>query len=185
MKNKQPSFRFESKEFEQAKEKIRKEYNKITVSNPMGNTAKAEAIREAWLEFLSEEDFKKLVLDEEGFSNYQCRRYIHQSKWNDLYSRFIKNSKTRTGSDLIYRPKSLQGIEHNNGWIRIESEKDLPKEDKIVCHLIINNDRMELNGGFRRYSKETFYFFNAKGEGFLIDSVTHWQPIVKHEKPIY
>jgi|GEM_PF-4465869 len=59
----------------------------------MPNTAKQEAIRKAWLDFLSEEDFKKLILDEEGFSNYQCRRYIHQSRWNDLYSRFTKNTK--------------------------------------------------------------------------------------------
>lgn len=174
MKNKQPSFRFESKEFEQAKEKIRKEYNKITVSNPMGNTAKAEAIREAWLEFLSEEDFKKLVLDEGGFSNYQCRRYIHQSRWNDLYSRFTKNTKSRTGSDLIYRPKSLQGIENNNGWQRIESEKDLPSGDMDVFVLI--NSKIESD--YYLVHHNNFKYFNWY-------ECTHWQPIVKPEKPIY
>jgi hypothetical protein len=38
---------------------------------------------------------------------------------------------SQVGNHMIrgYRPKSLQGIEDNNGWIKIESENDLPKED--------------------------------------------------------
>ena len=28
-----------------------------------------------------------------------------------------------------FRPKSLKGIENNNGWIRIESEADLPEKE--------------------------------------------------------
>jgi hypothetical protein len=29
-----------------------------------------------------------------------------------------------------WRPKSLDGIENNNGWIKIESKDDLPKKGK-------------------------------------------------------
>ena len=32
-----------------------------------------------------------------------------------------------------FRPKSLHEIENNNGWIKIESEKDLPKEKGLKC----------------------------------------------------
>lgn len=31
-----------------------------------------------------------------------------------------------TYNDMGFRPRSLKGIENNNGWIRIESEADLP-----------------------------------------------------------
>lgn len=43
----------------------------------------------------------------------------------------------------IYRPKQLQGIENNNGWIKIESEKDLPKE---FCYCWIKVDDVVING---------------------------------------
>ncbi len=29
--------------------------------------------------------------------------------------------------ELFFRPKSLKGIENNNGWIRIKSVEDFPK----------------------------------------------------------
>ena len=48
----------------------------------------------------------------------------------------IKNEKLErkfNGVVYSYRPKSLQGIENNNGWIKIESEKDLPKEKGLKC----------------------------------------------------
>lgn len=32
----------------------------------------------------------------------------------------------------IWRPKTLRGIEHNNGWIRIYSESDLPNKNCLV-----------------------------------------------------
>ncbi|MHA7822490.1 hypothetical protein ACVVIH_06980 [Chryseobacterium arthrosphaerae] len=34
----------------------------------------------------------------------------------------------------FWRPKSLSGIENNNGWIKIESESDLPDEGiEVLC----------------------------------------------------
>lgn len=36
---------------------------------------------------------------------------------------------TKIGRGYYYvRPKSLKGIENNNGWIKIESEEDLPEQ---------------------------------------------------------
>jgi hypothetical protein len=35
---------------------------------------------------------------------------------------------------IMWRPKSIQGIEDNKGWIKIESEEGLPKDDTIQYH---------------------------------------------------
>lgn len=137
---------------------------------------KQEVIRKAWLEFLNEEDFNNLILDDDGFSNYQCRRYINQSRWNDLYSRTKKGSILKTGSDLVYRPKSLAGIENNNGWIKIENEADLPK-DLVECYAYDEDGDI------------TYFTFNLSPnsdyELMKEQGITHYQPIVKPKPPIY
>ena len=40
---------------------------------------------------------------------------------------------------LLMRPKSLNGIENNNGWIKIESESDLPEFFGSDYYVMINN----------------------------------------------
>jgi len=59
-----------------------------------------------------------------------------------------------------FRPKSLQGIETNNGWISINSEKDLPKvkDEQIVFFkdgittTYLSDDVAEDKKFFTRYS---------------------------------
>lgn len=73
-----------------------------------------------------------------------------------------------------WRPKSLQGIETNNGWISIQSEKDLPNE-KGYYYFLIDNIRstriiVEKVENLKPYDK--LY-------------CTHYQPIVKPLKPIF
>jgi hypothetical protein len=76
-------------------------------------------------------------------------------------------------NDTTFRPKSLQGIENNNGWIKIESEDDLPKklgefdfmyEDRII--------RMGFNPKFEDLKNCTKVY-------------THYRPIEKPQPPIY
>ena len=77
-----------------------------------------------------------------------------------------------------YRPKSLQGIEHNNGWIKIESEEDLPEETGIYFT-------------FSKVSWKPFYridvFTGRLKNSFTngISCFTHYQPIIKPEPPMY
>lgn len=76
---------------------------------------------------------------------------------------------------LCFVPKSLAGIENNNGWIRIESEADLPietdsyfvvyKDGCIICH------HFSVSSDFDRV--------------LFIQEFTHYQPIVKPNLPIY
>lgn len=74
-----------------------------------------------------------------------------------------------------WRPKSLDGLEDNNGWTKIESDGDLPKESGKY-HVIYEN----------RLNNIATEYFNLKSNGW--DSflrVTHYQPIIKPKPPIY
>lgn len=72
----------------------------------------------------------------------------------------------------VFRPKSLQGIENNNGWICIESEEDLPKEDCIYW-VVKDNSITEMENW-----EITLNFHNKR-------NLTHYQPIEKPKPPIY
>ncbi|SEG75398.1 hypothetical protein [Sphingobacterium lactis] len=134
----------------------------------MPNTAKQEAIRKAYGEYWEQVKDK---VDEEGWFYYYSMDYLTKSK-NYSLTHYL------TCDEDIYkltiRPKSLQGIENNNGWIRIESEGDLPKDSYNYYAFCSNGSVMTFND-FEYYKK------------YIIPElkVTHYQPIVKPEKPIY
>ena len=74
------------------------------------------------------------------------------------------------------RPKSLKGIENNNGWVKIESEADLPKEN-IQCWL--KDEEFGIDIGY--FSIDTKKWFVDNVQQF----VTHYQPIKKPQSPIF
>lgn len=78
------------------------------------------------------------------------------------------------------RPKSLQGIEDNRGWTRIEKDEDLPKQS-IECWFIYKNEIAVFNGSYNN----DFKCFSYSAFKFDIDEITHYQPIQKPEPPIY
>src|SRR5690606_6436052 len=82
---------------------------------------------------------------------------------------------------VCWRPKSLKGIETNNGWIKIESEADLPKSEKLgdakLC-FIKSDEYNEIGvGNFSFGTFKTLY-------GNDYSNITHYQPITKPEPPI-
>lgn len=89
-------------------------------------------------------------------------------------------TKEKTLHFSYHRPKSLQGIEDNNGWTRIESEDDLPKEG-VYCWVVDEKGNIRKNIHYNFVYKtfqETFpYIRDIK--------VTHYQPIFKPKPPIY
>lgn len=120
-------------------------------------TAKQKAIREAY----GEENWKivKDYVNKEGELSVNKVKLI-----GNLPESFeVLNHKA-------VRPKSLKGIEDNNGWIRIES--DLPKETECNFYDIVNNnywtDMVDKYGNFNYETK-----------------ATHYQPIQEPEPPIY
>jgi len=79
------------------------------------------------------------------------------------------------------KPKSLQGIENNNGWINIESEDDLPTEHRgyftktNYCKEIVERD-------YPIFTKSMSIEDERK---WWLENITHYQPIQKPQPPIY
>lgn len=82
-------------------------------------------------------------------------------------------TKEKTLHFSYHRPKSLQGIEDNNGWIKIESEDDLPKEEGLYFTMRRDKTKVEITHFFHELSKE------------FKKVATHYKPIVKPKPPIY
>lgn len=136
-------------------------------------TKKAEAIRNAYGEYWEKVKDK---VDEEGWFYYYSMDYLTKSK-NYSLTHYLRCDEDIY--KLANRPKSLQGIENNNGWIRIDGEEDLPKESGDYWVY-------EKNGamGIRLYLSVPQKWGEYEME-IEEPKVTHYQPIVKPEKPIY
>lgn len=75
------------------------------------------------------------------------------------------------------RPKSLSGIENNRGWIRIESEADLPNtKKKTPVWFIDRNGEIKCDVYHNNWENQTKWF---------IETFTHYQPIIEIPKPLY
>ena len=91
----------------------------------------------------------------------------------------LKNFRTSTDYDEpFYRPKSLQGIESNNGWISINSEKDLPKDISTDYY---GGRFIESKFEMLKYHLDLLSILDHIKHGL----VTHYQPIVKPKPPVY
>lgn len=121
---------------------------------------KEEKIKEAWGEYYTGK------VDENGWLLINSE--INSS--DELFDRLEINSES-----YLMRPKSLKSIENNKGWIKIESEKDLPKDEEMYW---ASNDNYVYS---YCYSKSELIEDYKKDNAFF----THYQPIIKPEPPIY
>lgn len=78
-----------------------------------------------------------------------------------------------------FRPKSISGIENNNGWNKIESEDDLPKDTSVFywCGLMNNN-----NDFYQHSAPKTCTFIIHENS---LGYVNIYQPIEKPNPPIF
>ena len=126
--------------------------------------AKQEAIKKAYREYW--ENVKDYV-DENGWASYP-----------NVQKHDYDFGKLEFKDDCTFlRPESLKGIENNNGWIKIESEKDLPK----VSGLYFGKD-YEFGTDMMYFDFETKKWEDSNG---YLQNVTHYQPIKKPKPPIY
>ena len=136
---------------------------------------KEEKIKEAWgvyFEHLSEHATKH-ALENEGFCYVPaCTLGLILRKYGEEW--------LETNKDLKNRPKSLKGIETNNGWIKIESEDDLPKDENIVEFWVYDDEEI-VSAKFMYESKRWYHDVNLNLRLFP----THYQPIFKPKPPIY
>jgi hypothetical protein len=84
--------------------------------------------------------------------------------------------KSNVQGNLIFRPKSLDGIENNNGWIKIESETDLPKESGLFW---IVEDGYVINEPCKYYKSTKRWVIQCN------QYPSHYKPIQKPKPPLY
>jgi hypothetical protein len=96
---------------------------------------------------------------------------------------------------INWRPKSLQGIEDNNGWIKVKNERELPS-DLEVCHFIPCGSFEEQFTGFIKDDEVYFVDSNLRVNkddeqdliylnSWLKCQITHYQPIQKPNSPLH
>lgn len=126
------------------------------------NEAKQNAIKEAYGDY-----FERCKPDEDGWS-------YEKQHFNICTLFFCMNSEQKTYGDVpnnymkCWRPKSLSGIEDNNGWIKNESEEDLPKE--YGYYWAIDNSEL---------------IQEVNSDDIKVGFYTHYQPIIYPKPPLY
>jgi len=118
-----------------------------------------EAYGEHWENF--NDSAKQCALKHDGFISS-----ILEHRLTDIETEY-------SDSKRAWRPKSLSGIENNNGWIRIESEADLIVEEGYYA--VFNT----------RFKGNEISIIQIVIPYKLDSYITHYQPIIKPEKPIY
>lgn len=154
---------------------------------------KQELIKEAWCNQCLDE------IDKNGWVNigYCVNRLDDVELWlaNNYFKRNVNNweidySELDNGEFVIcrIRPKSLQGIENNNGWIKIESENMILPIDGTEVHFY--HSFTNENGVQTEYHKGIFnaalgFTSYYDSENYKINEVTHYQLIVEQKPPLY
>jgi|SRR5690606_33067187 len=125
---------------------------------------------------LSEEQIKKI----ENIIKYEIEEIEHYPLLIylcDVWNQRTYNPTRRTEISYPEFIKLFEGGEDNNGWIKIESEADLPKE--IISCWFKRNNCEEIDAGL--------FIPRDMGDNSVVDNVlencTHYQPIIKPEPP--
>lgn len=119
-----------------------------------------------------QEAYDNTFPDSSNYSFDKIRSAVDENGWYRFNNDLTINICT-TGFDYdkgAYRPQSLRGIENNLGWI-----KGLPPESMGECWVMTKD--MGITIGNTEYMKEDYNRW--------IENVTHYQPIIKPEAPIY
>lgn len=135
-------------------------------------TKKQEVIRKAYGELY--EVMKENINHTTGSYLIESTHFYDK---DNFYKRELFNVREYSDSLLVITPKSLQGIETNNGWIRIESEEDLPK--KLGKYKVVLKNRVPFTWIF-----ETFCDIESSGEAWL-SRYSHYKEIEEELPPIY
>lgn len=147
--------------------------------------SKQEAIQKAYGEHW---ELVKETVNENGWFDYDYEKHrkIADNIPLESYSQF---------SSSVVRPKSLQGIENNNGWIKIHREEDIPKEliDTGTEVFLSRNKIVFIGYFYKAYGGLNYNVHNLDStpkeiQGIHMDSVKKldgYQLIIKPQPSIY
>lgn len=119
----------------------------------------------------------KLEIVKKEYGEYYEKCSPNENGWidYDTWFKYIghKIDYDYLNNQMLMRSKSLKGIENNNGWIKIETENDLPQ--KFGEYKFIHKDRIVQMG------------FNPKIEDLknCVTAYSHWKSIEKDVFPLY
>lgn len=129
---------------------------------------KQEKIKEAYREWWKHvSDF----VDEHGWMDKDF--FTHSNLIYEDISATIDFVHDSSSNEMI--PKEIHGIRDNNGWIKIETKKDLPKEN-CSCFVIFANGEIDIQRFFSNYKD----FGNTPYK-----YITHYQVVKLQPPPIY
>lgn len=144
---------------------------------------KEEVIKEAWNN--KELNFKDGWL----YIGYCCNGWDDVSEYlkdieisidRDNYNLDFYDHDNGDWGSVSVRPISLQGVEDNNGWIRIESEEDLPKD---FCSCWVQVDGVIINVTLYYHPINKTFTDNMITQNY--NHFSHYQPIIKPKTPLY
>lgn len=139
---------------------------------------KEEKIIKAWMDLNIKTPFG--ICDNTGwYHGYFCNGI------NDIESENGKEITALINYDIDmsgvgkFRPKSLEGIETNNGWSKIERVEDLPKETDT--YWFVSRITGKIMKDYFTADSKVSSFHNCQ-----VKLYSHYQPILKpNELPIY
>lgn len=149
----------------------------------------SEFIKQEWIELIGEEEFNKIEITKDGWLE------VNHSDFHFKYNRSINGDWQGKGYDpfrrgiqeipdkLFIRPKILNNWEYNNGWIKIESEEDLPKEEYGEYHVYSENKMYSIEP--KNQGIEPFWLNDKSKSQEWLDNFSHYQPIKKPKPPMY
>lgn len=120
---------------------------------------KEEKIKEAWGELMPD------------YTNIDLNNGWSLDEFNEEYFNDIDFHTQQIYIPCKIRPKSLQGIENNNGWISLSGE---PNEIDTIPNLELYN-----------INTKEYYVCTDPFEFIEIGRFTHYKPIVKSNPPLY
>ena len=129
---------------------------------------KEEKIKEEYLKLGL--PFNENIIFDNGW--LKIKPGLYSSKYDDL------DLLKMTNHVHSIRPKTLQGLENNNGWTKIENESDLPTIGEYYTIASFDNSIVEREFPHPKFSLE----FNKE---WWLKHITHYQQIIKPENPLY
>lgn len=117
----------------------------------------------------------------------KVKNYIDSDGWLETYDYVITDTmfdflklQVKLNNAYKFRPNSLNGIDTNNRWIKIESEDDLPKD--IIDCFVMKDGLIFYPLVFRTDLQQ---FQSVDESCYDWQDISHWQPLKEPLKPIY